>query len=190
MTCEVKCPHIHTSSGMETWTSLSVWVSGTELGISPQLHTSAREFPVAATMQRGQSCSTSIMISFSQKYSNKICTNKYFKQVWVIERRIPEAAFLFLCIQVAGNASSLGCISVWVYKHTQSHWEGNVSLMFLDLCHLFNHAFFEYLEVSNQHAPGPQDRGMPCLRVLQYIMWRELLSLSELGFISRTLLLS
>jgi len=132
-----------------------------ELGVSSQLRISApaQECPVAATLQRGQSCSVSVMILFTQKYSIKGCWKKYLKQVHVIESRIPEAAFVIFVYSELGNASSLGCVSGRVHKHTQPHREGGISPMPLGICHLFNHALFWIsgsIKSTCSWIPGPR----------------------------------
>lgn len=95
---------------------------------------------MAATMQHGQSCSASITIPFTQKYSNKVCSNKYFKQVHVIKSRIPEVVFFILVYSEVGSASSSGCVS-GTQEHTIPLRRGCFSDA-LDTCHLFNHNLF------------------------------------------------
>lgn len=147
------------------WTSQSVWVSETELGIAPQLCTSAPtwECPAAATTHPGQSCPPSIMVPFTQKYSNKVGSNKYFNQVYPIERGIPEAAFLFLCIQRQEECGL--CFSAGMQACTTPLRRGMFHWCFLISATCFTMFFLGHLEVSNQHILGPRTEARTFERV-------------------------
>lgn len=108
-------------------------------------------------------CPPSIMVPFTQKYSNKVGSNKYFNQVYPIERGIPEAAFLFLCIQRQEECGL--CFSAGMQARTTPLRRGTFHWCFLISATCFTMFFLGHLEVSNQHILGPRTEARTFERV-------------------------